>query len=124
MPRVKRGTIHTKKRRNLLKKTKGFMWGRKSKLRLARVASLKAGAYAFRDRRAKKRVARRLWSVKINAGTRELGTTYSKFIHGLSLNKIELDRKILADLAENNPQTFKAVVDHVKTLGQKQNVQG
>lgn len=114
MPRVKRGTIHSKKRRNLLKKTKGYMWGRKSKLRLARVASLKAGAYAFRDRRAKKRVARRLWAVKINAGARMFGTTYSKLIHGLSTNKIEIDRKILADLAENNPETFKAVVEKVK----------
>lgn len=114
MPRVKRGTTHTKKRRNILKKTKGYMWGRKSKLRLAKVAALKAGAYAYRDRRNKKREMRRLWQIKINAGARILGTTYSKLINGLGKAEIKLDRKILADLAENNPETFKAVVEKVK----------
>ncbi len=114
MPRIKRGTIHTKKRKSLLKKTKGYMWGRKSKLRFARVAALKAGAYAFRDRRNKKRDMRRLWTVKINAGARSLGTTYSKLINGLGKANIELDRKILADLAENNPDAFKAVVEKTK----------
>ena len=114
MSRIKRGTIHTKKRKNLLKKTKGYMWGRKSKLRFARVAALKAGAYAFRDRRNKKRDMRRLWTIKINAGARTLGTTYSKLINGLGNANIELDRKILADLAENNPDAFKAVVEKAK----------
>lgn len=114
MPRVKRGTIHTKRRRNLLKRTKGYKWGRKSKLRFARVAALKAGAYAYRDRRNKKRVMRRLWTIKINAGARALGINYSQLINGLSKNKIEIDRKILADLAEHNPETFKAIVEKVK----------
>jgi len=114
MARVKRGTMHTKTRRNVLKKTKGFMWGRKSKLRLARVASLKAGAYAYRDRRNKKRNMRRLWTIKINAGARPLGITYSRLINGLKKNNIELDRKVLADLAEHNPETFKALVEKVK----------
>ena len=114
MPRVKRGTMHTKTRRNLLSKTKGYRWGRKSKVKFARVAALKAGAYAYRDRRNKKRTMRRLWQLKINAGVRPLGLTYSKLIHGLAKNKIELDRKIMADLAEHNPETFKAVVEKVK----------
>jgi large subunit ribosomal protein L20 len=114
MPRVKRGTIHTKKRKNLLKKTKGYMWGRKSKLRFARVAALKAGAYAYRDRRNKKRDMRRLWSIKINAGARALGTNYSQLIGGLNKANIEIDRKVLADLAENNPEAFKAIVEKVK----------
>lgn len=114
MPRVKRGTIHTKKRRNLLKKAKGYMWGRKSKMRAARVAVLKAGAYAFRDRRNKKRTFRRLWNTKINAAARANGTTYSKLINGLTRAKIGLNRKMLADLAENNPEVFKAVVEKVK----------
>ncbi|MFH1315736.1 MAG: 50S ribosomal protein L20 [Candidatus Uhrbacteria bacterium] len=114
MPRVKRGTIHATKRRNLLKRTKGYKWGRNSKLRFARVAALKAGAYAFRDRRNKKRVMRRLWTIKINAGARPLGITYSQLINGLNKNKIEIDRKILADLAEHNPEAFKAIVEKVK----------
>lgn len=106
--------MHTKKRRNILAKTKGFQWGRKSKIRFARVAALKAGAYAYRDRRNKKREMRRLWQIKINAGARTLGTTYSKLINGLGNADIEIDRKILADLAEHNPETFKAVVEKVK----------
>ena len=114
MSRIKRGTIHSKKRRNLLKKAKGYMWGRKSKLRAARIAVLKAGAYAYRDRRAKKRTMRRLWQTKINAGARQLGTTYSRLINGLHQQNIDLDRKILADLAEHNPDTFKAVVEKTK----------
>ena len=73
MPRVKRGTQHVKRRKNLLKRVKGFKWGRKSKIRLARPAMLKAGVYAFRDRRAKKRVFRALWTVKLNAALREYG---------------------------------------------------
>ncbi len=114
MPRVKRGTTHIKKRRSLLQKAKGYRWGRKSKVRFAKIAVLKAGAYAYRDRRNKKRTMRRLWQLKINAGARELGTTYSKLIHGLGNAEIELDRKILADLAEHNPKVFKAVVDKTK----------
>ena len=84
MPRVTRGTQHTKRRRSLLERTKGYKWGRKSKIKLAKTAILKAGAYAFRDRRAKKRSFRRLWNVKINAVARELGTTYSQLINALA----------------------------------------
>lgn len=111
MPRVKRGTQHTKRRRNLLSKVKGFRWGRKSKIRLARPAMLKAGAYAFRDRRNKKRTFRRLWNTKINAAARLNGTTYSRLMNALKIAKINLDRKVLAELAEKHPETFKKVVE-------------
>lgn len=114
MPRVKRGTQHTKRRRNLLQKTKGMKWGRKSKIRLARTAATKAGAYAYRDRRNKKRDFRKLWNIKINAGARALGTTYSKLISGLKAANVELDRKSLAFLAEHKPEAFKKVVETVK----------
>ncbi len=114
MPRVKRGTTHVKRRKRLLKTTKGYHWGRKKKIRLAKPAQLKAGVYAYRDRRTKKREFRKLWQIKINAAVRQEGLTYSKFIDLLKKNKIELDRKILADLAENHPKIFKAVVKEVK----------
>jgi large subunit ribosomal protein L20 len=114
MPRVKRGKIHNKKRTNLLKTTKGYRWGRKKKIKLARTASLKAGVYAYRDRRTKKREFKKLWQIKINAACRQEGVTYSKFIDLLKKNKIELDRKVLADLAENHPKVFKAIVAEVK----------
>ncbi len=114
MPRVKRGTQHTKRRRNLLAKVKGFKWGRKSKIRLAKTAALKAGKYAYRDRRNKKRAFRRLWTTKINAAARANGTTYSQLINGLKAANIELDRKILATLAEKHPEVFAKVVEATK----------
>ncbi|SRR3989338_6229290 len=115
MPRVKRGTIHLKKRRTLLKAVKGYKWGRKKLIKLARPAMLKAGVNAFRDRRAKKRSFRSLWQIKINAACREHGTTYSRFIAALAKNRIGLDRKILADIAEHNPAIFTRIVEKVKT---------
>lgn len=114
MPRVKRGKNHLKKRKKLLRKVKGYMWGRKSKIKLARVAMLKAGVYAYRDRRNKKREFRKLWQVKINAASRNNGLNYSKFIAALRKAKIDLDRKILADLAENHPVVFAKIVEAVK----------
>ena len=114
MPRVKRGKNHLKKRKNLLKQTKGYKWGRKSKIKLAKVAVLKAGSYAYRDRRAKKRVARQLWQVKIGAASRENDLNYSKLLGALHKAKIDLDRKILADLAENHPVVFGKIVEEVK----------
>ncbi len=114
MPRVKRGTQHTKRRKNLLSKAKGYKWGRKSKIRLAKTAVLKAGAYAYRDRRNKKRNFRRLWNIKINAGARENGTTYSRLIDGLKKANIELDRKVLAELAEKHPKVFSRIVETAK----------
>ncbi|MFA5946549.1 MAG: 50S ribosomal protein L20 [Patescibacteria group bacterium] len=115
MPRVKRGTQHVKRRKSLLKRVKGYKWGRKSKIRLARPAMLKAGVYAFRDRRAKKRTFRGLWNLKINAAVREFGLSYSRFIDMLKKANVGLDRKVLADLAENHPAIFSKVVSSVKS---------
>ena len=113
MPRVKRGTQHTKHRRNLLAKTKGMMWGRKSKIKLARTAMLKAGAYAYRDRRNKKRLFRRLFQVRINAGVRPYGISYSRFMDALKKAGILLDRKILSTLAKDKPMVFEGLVKQV-----------
>ncbi len=114
MVRVKRGTTANKRRKKVLKQTKGFRWGRKSKYRLAKEALMHALSYAYRDRRTKKREFRRLWQIQINAACRKLGTTYSRFIAGLKKNKIELDRKILAELAKNKPEIFQKIVEKVK----------
>ncbi len=114
MPRVKRGTIHVKKRKKLLKEVKGYKWGRKNLIRLANTASTKAGVHAFVDRRKKKRTSRGLWQIKINAFVRERGLSYSSFINKLKNAKINLDRKILADLAVNNKKILAKIVDEVK----------
>ena len=114
MPRVKRGTLRTKKRRTLLKKTKGFQWGRKNLTRLAKTASTKAGARAYTGRKLRKRDARSLWQIKVNAAAREHGVSYSVFINQLKKAHVELDRKILADLAVNNKKVFKSIVEAVK----------
>ncbi|MBU1037052.1 50S ribosomal protein L20 [Patescibacteria group bacterium] len=114
MPRVKRGRAHIKRRKNILKQAKGYKWGRKKKIKLAKPAIKKAGVYAYRDRRTKKRLRRRLWQIQLNAAVRAHGLSYSKFIHGLKTKKIELDRKILAELAQNHPQVFENIVKKVK----------
>lgn len=114
MARVKRGTTANKRRKNTLKHTKGFRWGRKSKFKQAKEALLHAFVYSYRDRRNKKRDMRSLWQIKINAACKKNGLSYSKFIHALKENKIELDRKILSDVAENNPEIFKKVLEKVK----------
>jgi len=114
MPRVKRGVQHVKRRKSLLSKTKGMMWRRKSSIRAARPAMLKAGVYAYRDRRNKKRAFRRLWQIRLNAALRPLDTTYSRFIDGLKKAGITLDRKILSGLAKDHPEIFKKVVEAVK----------
>ena len=114
MPRVKRSVMHLKKRRSLMKAAKGYRWGRKNIIRLARPAVLKAGAYAYRDRRNKKRDARALWQIKINAGARINGLSYSQLMGKLKAAKIALDRKILAQLAEHHPQVFAKIVETVK----------
>lgn len=113
MSRVKRGIHHAKRRRNILRKAKGYRWGRKSKLKLAKTAVFKAGKYAYRDRRARKRDFRQLWNLRINAALRENDTTYSRFIHALKQAHIALDRKILADFAVHHPELFKAIVMQV-----------
>ncbi len=115
MPRVKRGVIHNKSRRSLWKKVKGFMWGRKSKIKLAKTAAVKAGVYAYRDRRKKKTLKRQLWQIKINAAARNAGSKYSTLINDLKKAHIVIDRKILAELAEHNPDVFAHIVQEVKT---------
>ena len=114
MPRVKRGTSHVKKRRKLLKLVKGYKWGRKNLIRLAKTATTKAGAHAFVDRKKKKRTNRGLWQIKINAFVRQYELSYSKFINKLKINKIEIDRKILADLSVKNKKVLKKIVEEVK----------
>jgi|SRR3990172_13391820 len=115
MPRVKRGKTHVARRKRLLKKAKGFKWGRKKSIRLGRVAVTKAGVYAFRDRRVKKRSARRLWQIQINAGARDQNISYSKLIDALKKKQVALDRKILSTLAKEHPKVFTTVVNKVKS---------
>ncbi|MDP2647719.1 MAG: 50S ribosomal protein L20 [Candidatus Yanofskybacteria bacterium] len=110
MTRVKRGVIANRRRKRLLKHTKGFLWTRKTKYRQAKEAVLHAWTFQFTDRKKKKRTFRRLWQIKINAGAREQGISYSKLINQFKKANIELDRKILADLAEHNPEIFKQVI--------------
>lgn len=113
MTRVKRGTISQKRRRNILKQAKGYRFGRSTKEREAKVALRKAGVHAFNHRKDKKADRRRLWQVKINASVRALGSTYSKFIANLKKANVEVDRKVLADIAENNPESFERIFNQV-----------
>lgn len=112
--RVKRGVTHTARRKALLKKAKGYRWGRKKMIRLARVAVLHAGVHAYKSRKQKKRTNRNLWNIQINAATRELGMSYSVFIGKLKKKKIELDRKVLAEIAQKHPKVFAKIVEAVK----------
>ena len=114
MPRVKRGMHHSKRRKNILKRTKGFELGRKSLLKLAKTADTKAGAHAFVGRKMKKRVNRALWNVKINAALRAAGMTYSVFIGTLKKKTIALDRKVLSQIAESQPSVFTKIIESVK----------
>lgn len=112
--RVKTGVARRAKHKNILKKAKGYIGRRKSVFKLAKQAVIKAGQYAYRDRRNKKRDFRALWIVKINAAVRQFGMSYSEFIKKLSDSEITINRKILADLAQNEPETFKAIVEKLK----------
>lgn len=114
MTRVKRGKVATRKRAKILKYTKGFRWGRKSKERAAKEALLHAWTHAFMGRKKRKRDFRSVWQVKINAAVREEGLSYSKFIAALNAKNIKLNRKSLADLAQHNPEAFKQVVSAIK----------
>ena len=114
MTRVKKGVHALKRRRSILKQTKGFRHGRSTKERQAKEAILHAGAYSFAHRKDKKSHNRKLWNIKINAGARELGTTYSRLIDSLHKKNILIDRKILADLAENHSATFAKVAESAK----------
>lgn len=114
MPRVKRGTTHVKRRKNLLSKAKGYKWGRKKLVKAASTAVTKAGAHAYKSRKVKKRVNRRLWQIQINAACRANDLSYSKFIDLLKKNKIEADRKVLAQLAKKAPKAFDKLVADIK----------
>jgi large subunit ribosomal protein L20 len=114
MTRVKRGTTKNKTRKNVLKMTKGYRLNRRSKEAEAITAIMHAGANAFAHRRDKKGDFRRLWNVRINASLRENGTTFSKFMGNLKKQNIEIDRKILSILANDNPETFKKILAKAK----------
>jgi len=123
MPRVKRGTSHVKKRRKIMKAVKGYRHGRKNLIKLAKVAILKAGNYAYRDRKVKKRSFRRLWQIKLNAAVRVFDISYSKLIHLLKTNKVELDRKVLADIAENHTELFAKIIEKIKPVEKAKTVE-
>ena len=114
MARVKRGVTSHARHKKVLRQVKGQYGRRKNTIRVAKQSLEKAMQYAYRDRRAKKREFRSLWIQRINAGVRSEGLTYSRFIDGLNKSKIKLDRKVLADLAYNNPEAFKSLVKKVQ----------
>lgn len=114
MTRVKKGVNALKSRKNILRKVKGYRFGRSTKERQANEAIFHAGTYAFAHRRDKKGDFRRLWNVRISSAVKTMGLSYSKFIDALNKRGIKLDRKILADLAENHPAIFAKVVEAVK----------
>ena len=115
MARTKRGVTSRAKHKKVLKAVKGQYGRRKNTIRIARQAMEKAMQYAYRDRKAKKREFRSLWIQRINAGVRAEGITYARFINGLIKSKIKIDRKVLAELAYNNPEAFKSIVKKVQS---------
>lgn len=114
MPRVKRGVTAHKRHKKVLKQAKGYYGARSRVYRVAKQAVIKAGQYAYRDRRQRKRQFRALWIARINAGAREYGLSYSRFIAGLKKAEIEIDRKVLADLAVNDKPAFAKLVEMSK----------
>jgi large subunit ribosomal protein L20 len=116
VPRVKRGPRKARRRKKILKQAKGY-WGAKHRLyRTAKEAVEKALVYSYRDRRNRKRDFRRLWIIRINAATSQYGLSYSKFMYGLKKLNIAINRKMLADMAVNNPQSFDQLVQRVKEV--------
>ena len=114
MTRVKRGVSASKRRKNLLEDAKGYRWKRSSLYRAAKQAVIKAGVYAYRDRRTKKRSMRALWITRLNTAVRELGMKYSLLIKTMLDKKIDLDRKVLSQLAMQNPAVFAKFIEKVK----------
>ncbi|CUA82519.1 MULTISPECIES: 50S ribosomal protein L20 [Pseudidiomarina] len=114
MARVKRGVIARARHKKVLKQAKGYYGARSRVYRVAKQAVIKAGQYAYRDRRAKKRQFRQLWIVRINAAARQNGLSYSRFINGLKKASVEIDRKILADIAVHDQNGFAALVEKAK----------
>ncbi|MBI2041968.1 MAG: 50S ribosomal protein L20 [Candidatus Nealsonbacteria bacterium] len=115
MVRIKRGKAARKKKKALFQQVKGFRWGRKNRLKLAKDALRHALARSFEGRKQKKRTMRALWQTQINAACRQEGISYSKFIYGLKKNKIELDRKVLSQLAQEQPEIFKKIAEKAKS---------
>ncbi len=115
MARVKRGVIARRRHKKILKQAKGYYGARSRVFRVAKQAVIKAGQYAYRDRRQRKRQFRQLWIARINAGARLNGLSYSKFINGLKKAMVEIDRKVLADLAVNEKAAFAALVEKAKS---------
>jgi large subunit ribosomal protein L20 len=114
MARVKRGTTTKARHKRVLEQAKGYYGRRKNTIRIAKQAVEKAGQYAYRDRKVKKRSFRAIWIQRINASVREMGLTYGVFMHGVKLAGIEIDRKVMADLAMHEPDTFKAIIAQVQ----------
>lgn len=114
MPRSVNAVASRKRRKKIIKAAKGYFGARKNVYTVAKNAVEKAWSYAYRDRRNKKRAFRRLWITRINAAARQEGLSYSKLMHGLSEKKVVINRKVLADLAMNEPQAFSAIVSSVK----------
>jgi large subunit ribosomal protein L20 len=114
MPRIKRGVAASKRRKNILSQTKGYRWRRKSNYRAAKEALMKAGKYAYRDRRVKKRTMRKLWILRLNNAVREHGLRYSTFMNTLKKKNVALDRKVLAQLAVEHAPIFAKFVEKVK----------
>ena len=112
--RTTKGSARNRAKRRLYKKTKGYRGGRRNLLRTAKESVVRAGAYAYRDRRVRRREFRRLWIIRINAACRERGIRYSEFIHGLGKAGLELDRKTLSEMAIHDPAGFDQVVEQVK----------
>ncbi|MDQ4065058.1 MAG: 50S ribosomal protein L20 [Actinomycetota bacterium] len=119
MPRVKRSVAGRKKRREVLKKAKGYYSARGKHYRAAHEQLLHSGVYAYRDRRARKGEFRRLWITRINAAARENGLSYSRLMAGLKAAEVEVDRKVLADLAVNDPAAFAALADAARASLEK-----
>ena len=115
MARVKRGVVARRRHKKILKQAKGYYGARSRVFRVAKQAVIKAGQYAYRDRRQRKRQFRQLWIARINAGARINGLSYSKFINGLKKASVEIDRKVLADLAVNEKGAFAALVETAKS---------
>ncbi len=114
MTRVKKGVHALKRRRSVLKQAKGFRHGRSTKERQAKEALLHSGNYSFAHRKDRKSHNRKLWNIKINAGARQLGMSYSKLIGALKKGNVLIDRKILSDLAENQPLVFAKIIESIK----------
>ena len=114
MPRAKRGVTAHRRHKKVLKQAKGYYGARSRVFRVAKQAVTKAGQYAYRDRKVKKRVFRALWIQRINAAARECGLSYSRMINGLKLQNIEIDRRVLADLAVHEKEAFAALAEKAK----------